>query len=298
MKEAGKILAYLAAVLCLGALLAPPLWWVGQALAPHVLGLAFLRETDFQRFFNRAMLIAAIALLWPAIRWLRIGSRKELGLEPNPRAWRDLGTGFLAAAVPLLLLGAVLVHLNIYRLKPELPWDALPKILLTALVVSAIEESLFRGGLQGLVARSSGPRFALPFVAALFSIVHFLKPREEVVETVRWWSGFELVPHAFWQFSEPGLVLAGFTTLFVVGWILGEATLRTRSLWMAFGLHAGWICGLKGFSKMTRRVDRDTLPWLGENLLQGLAPLMVLALTYGIVRLLLLRAHARVPGGR
>ena len=79
--------------------------------------------------------------------------------------------------------------------------------------------------------------------------------------------------------------------------ILGGVTLRTRSLWLAIGLHAGWVFGLKSFSRFTRRADRDTLPWIGENLLDGIAPLLVLALT-ATAAALYLRSHARMARPR
>ena len=98
MKELAKILGYFIAVILLGALLAPPLYWAGQGLAARGV-LTFLAETEFQKFFNRAMLVAALALLWPAVRWLRIGGWPALGLEPNPHRWKHLAAGFLIAGV-------------------------------------------------------------------------------------------------------------------------------------------------------------------------------------------------------
>jgi len=52
LKDLARILVYLAAVILLGALLAPPLYWLGQAVAARGI-LAFLAETPFQKFFNR-----------------------------------------------------------------------------------------------------------------------------------------------------------------------------------------------------------------------------------------------------
>jgi membrane protease YdiL (CAAX protease family) len=80
------------------------------------------------------------------------------------------------------------------------------------------------------------------------------------------------------------LVLTGFTTLFLIGWILGDARVRTRSLWVSIGLHAGWILGNGVFNKIARR-QIMLLPWLGKNLLIGIIPLGVICLTWIIVRL-------------
>src|SRR5439155_47990 len=76
--------------------------------------------------------------------------------------------------------------------------------------------------------------------SALFSIVHFLKAPMRTSTIVTWSSGFNSIAHSFSQFANPMLVAAGFTTLFLIGWILADARVRTRSLWLAIGLRAGW----------------------------------------------------------
>jgi membrane protease YdiL (CAAX protease family) len=86
------------------------------------------------------------------------------------------------------------------------------------------------------------------------------------------------------MFGQPGLLLGGFATLLLAGLILGYARARTRSLWMPIGLHAGWIVGEKGLMAVTRRSVE--WPWLGPdipNTLVGLAPLLTLLITWGIV---------------
>jgi hypothetical protein len=59
--------------------------------------------------------------------------------------------------------------------------------------------------------------------------------------------------------------------------------LRTRSLWLPIGLHAGWVFGIGFFAGVARasKTVRDDrlLPWIGETLKIGLVPLAVLVLT-------------------
>ena len=64
------------------------------------------------------------------------------------------------------------------------------------------------------------------------------------------------------------LVLAGFTTLLLIGVILAHARLSTRSLWLPIGLHAGWIFASGTFRQIAHR-EIVTLPWLGKSLLIG-----------------------------
>jgi hypothetical protein len=104
--------------------------------------------------------------------------------------------------------------------------------------------------------------------------VHFLKAPEQTSTSVGWTSGFISLAHSFDQFTEPMLVLAGFTILFVIGVILAVARLRTQSLWLPIGLHAGWILASGAFNKIAHR-EIVALPWLGKSLLVGVVPLCV-----------------------
>lgn len=277
LKEVAKIIVYFAGVVLLGALLAPPLYWAGQALAAHGV-MRFLAEVEFQKFFNRAMLIAALVLLWPMIRWLRISGLRDLGLEPDRRAGAHFFLGFSIAALFVAAMAASYVAFGVYRWRGELPWSKLPGLAVSALVVGLLEEALFRGAIFGLFRRALSPFAALFWVTAIFAIVHFLKPDDQItVTSVQWHSGLALVPHVFHQFAEPMKLLAEFSTLFVFGWTLGYATLRTRALWMSMGFHAGVVFVKMGFSKFTRR-EAAHLPWIGPELQIGLVPVAVLAL--------------------
>lgn len=296
LKEVAKIFAYFAAVVILGALLAPLIYWGIHAMEPWALAngllkyeppvdgeprfggpLAFL-EAEFQKYFHRAILIAAVVLLVPAWRWMGGGSLRHVGLEPDPRAGQHFTRGLLIGGGLVALMAAAYVFFHIYHFKTRLPWGALPKIALTALTVGAIEEWLFRGAIMGLFLRVLRPIPALAWTTFIFAALHFLRSTEEYhVSPVRWYSAFALLPELFHPFSDPVMLLAGFTTLFTLGWLLGYARLRTGALWMSIGLHAGVVFVKMGFAKFTRR-DELLLPWVGRELQIGLVPVFVLLL--------------------
>jgi membrane protease YdiL (CAAX protease family) len=120
------------------------------------------------------------------------------------------------------------------------------------------------------------PRNSLLCVTSLFSVLHFLKPRKDAVtSSVEWLSGFQLLPGAFHQFAEPGLWLASFSTIFVLGWVLGMARQQTRSLWLSIGFHAGIVFVKMSFNKLTER-HHQFLPWVGPELQIGLVPVAIL----------------------
>jgi CAAX protease family protein len=283
LKEIAKILLYLVATVLVGALIAPPMFWAGHALGARF-GIRVLAQSDFGRYFDRAMLVATLALLWPAAAWLRVRGFSEFGLKPDARWWRHLAFGFAAAMLVMVAMSVFLVQAGIYRMRDELPFARLALVALSAVVVSVLEEMLFRGAILGLVRRTLAPYPAIALVSALYSIVHFIQPPQETVpaDAVGFLSGFALLPEVFWQFTQPVLVLSGFTTLFVLGWILGYATIKTRALWLSIGVHASCILGKYGFAKLGKRT-MDAMPWFGKDLQTGIGPLIVLSCLGAIV---------------
>ena len=295
MKDAARLLLYLAGVVLLGALAAPPLFWLGQFLIAHRI-LPSLAPFDFESYFHRALLVAALVLLWPLLRALRVRSWRDLGLEKNPRAGADVAIGFAIAAVPLLCCGAVLIGLHIYSLRHAFLWHKMPAVLIAASVVPILEEFLFRGFILGVLLRSFSRLSALLITSALFSIIHFLKAPDQTTpnEAVTWFSGFVSIAHSFWQFGNPALLAAGFLTLFAIGCILADARLQTRSLWLSIGLHSGWIFANGAFSRAARRTAL-ALPWIGKDLLVGIVPLIIALASWALMRGWVKYADARAP---
>jgi membrane protease YdiL (CAAX protease family) len=284
-----KILVYLIGTVVIGAALAPWLFWAGQ-YASHFQQLGFLGNTDFQRYFDRSILISAFLLLLPILQWIGMGRLKSLGLRKNPRRIRHLLGGFAISAGTVSALGALLLGFDVLELKDPLPWDQLPPILLTAISVAVIEETLFRGAILGLVRQTLTTCPAAVFVSGLFSIVHFLNPGRDLIATVRWYSGFELLPHVFWRFSDPLLVLGGFIAIGILGLLLAHATIRTSSLWLGIGIHSGLVFSKMGLNKLTKRVQ-DVTPWFGSDITVGLGSILILLVLWSLIWLLYLRGE-------
>jgi uncharacterized protein len=282
-----KILAYLIGTVLLGAFLAPWLFWAGQ-YASHFNYLGFFANIDFERFFNRSVLISAFLLLIPLLRSIGLKRLQNLGLRYNPQRVPHFLGGFFISAFTLSALGACLLWLHIWELKDPFPWHRLPPILLTAISVSVVEESLFRGAILGLVRQTIPTVPAAIFVSALFSIVHFLSPPNGQVDIVRWYSGFELLPHTFWKFSDPLTLLGGFTTIGILGLLLAHATIRTSSLWLGIGVHSGLIFGKMGFNKVARKIQ-DIVPWFGGDITVGIGSILVLLLLWFLISIIYLR---------
>jgi len=285
-----KILIYLLATILLGAILAPWIFWAGQYASKFGF-LGFLATTDFQRFFNRSVLISALFLLLPAFQWIGARRFRDLGLARNTRRMEHLAGGFLVGSGTIIALGGLLSALGGLELKSPIPWHLLPQVALTAIFVAVIEEILFRGAILGLLRQSFAPVPAAVFTSALFSIVHFLKPTGEEIGRVRWYSGFEILPHAFWRFSEPLLIAGGFVTIGILGLILAHATMRTSSLWLPIGIHSGIVFGKMGLNKLTRRLE-EMAPWFGGDVTVGIGSIAAMLFLWFMIWFIFLRGQS------
>jgi membrane protease YdiL (CAAX protease family) len=290
LKDAARLLGYFIATAVAGGLLAPWLFWSAQALAAHGV-LPWLATYDFETFFHRALLIAAVAFLWPLMRAVRIRRRSDLGLRPNRTASRDIAAGIGLAAIPLICAALALLACTIYSIKSRRAWNGISTVVLASLVVPLIEETLFRGAFFAVLARL-GERTGAVLTSALFAILHFLKAPPGTSAGPTWYSGFTSIGHAFEQFSQPTMLLASFCTLFLIGCVLIHARIATKSLWLPIGLHAGWILVAGVFGKLARR-QTTALPWIGNNLLIGVVPLLTIAATWLLMIIWFRYARAR-----
>ena len=273
MKDAAKLFAYFFAVVIGGALLAPPLFWSARHVSP------FFAKFGFESFFHRALLICAVAFLWPLLRSLGLHSFRDLQLDRNRHAVRDIVAGTVLASLPLVVCAFFLIATRIFILKTVMPWSSLVGVLGAAIAVPLIEELFFRGLLLGILLRGLRPTLATLLTSAFLAHLHFLKAPAATKEVVTWFYGFRSIANSFAQFADPMMVLALFATLFLIGWILADARLRTRSLFLPIGLHSGWILVAGVVGKLTRR-GTIMLPWLGANLLTGLLPLALGLITW------------------
>src|SRR4029077_2959039 len=134
--------------------------------------------------------VCALAFLWSLLRSARLRSFRDLQLNKNRHALRDVVAGILLAAVPLFVATIALIGTRIFLLKNAVPWSSLGAVLAAAIVVPLIEELFFRGLLLGILLRGLRPVVATLITSAFFAILHFLKAPARSTESVTWLSGF------------------------------------------------------------------------------------------------------------
>jgi membrane protease YdiL (CAAX protease family) len=274
------LLIYILVVFIGGALLAPWLYWLVQSFAHTFPKLA---NSPFHRYVNRSLLVLALIGIWPLLRSLGAKSWKEVGLvNPIGQAGKlaggfILGLGSLAC-VAIIVLAA---HGRIFNV--NFSAGKLAGAALTAIVVSVLEELLFRGAVFGGLRRIWNWRVALLISSMIYAIVHFMK-RAELVGPITWHSGLELLPQMLSGFGNLQIVIPGFFNLTLAGVILGLAYQKTGNLYFSIGLHAGWIFWLKSYRGITAPVaGANVWLWGSDNLIDGWLALIVLLITWVVL---------------
>lgn len=312
---AGALVLHLVCSILLAAAVSPWIHRAGKSLAaahpvseeeasnPIEWLAAAAGRSDFDRFFDRSLLLCALLLIPFLIHRLRRlpGSDADhpslTPLLPKSRRLVHLTFGLVLAGGLLWGLGEVLQMFGGFETKESRGFSRwASKALMPTFFASVIEEWLFRGLILGLWLRALPTGKAIVACSLLFAAVHFLKPPESWTATDgnSPTAGFELLGAVVGQWLNPSFFIREFLALFLIGLILAVARVRTRSLWLPIGLHAGWILAFKSFNLFHRRVPMEEFPaiWVGEDLRSGVAPILTLCLTAALLTLFLRRQPA------
>jgi membrane protease YdiL (CAAX protease family) len=253
------LLVLLAAMLV--AAVASP--WVQSLLAP-------VSQFPLHRVFNRLMLAGMIAgTAWLVIRRHR-NLRELLGFHrPLPQFLQGMLAGLLAGLSLMALAAAPLIFLGVREWNALVPadlasWTALAfKALGTGLAVALIEETLFRGAMQGVMQRIGAARWALFAVPLLYSAVHFLGKAATVpYDEVNAWSGFVVLQGLFASFAQPLRILDAFVALYFVGMLLALVRQRWGDLAGCIGLHAGFVAVIAVFRRTSSLAPENSWSFL------------------------------------
>lgn len=287
------LLIFIAAPL-LAALVSPWIYMAIQSRAPEV--LQWVQDSEaagtnlfwadladsvfsspFRRVNDRMVLIFVLGLLVPAYRMSGLRGRADFGIPKRCDWLRLFGTGVIVAAASMLLVYLIGLLAGVYGpTQVEGVFGAVLKIIIGSLLIGVIEEILFRGYILTALRKSLGPVAAVLLSSAFFAVVHFIKPAEP--ETVdRWYSGLLLFSNLFAATGDT--FWPEVCTLFCMGTVLATLSYWTRSVYLAIGLHAGWVWIMMLFRLFTENQGR--LVWLygpGEWISKGwVGPIMALA---------------------
>jgi len=254
MRPIGTVLIVVVTVFVGGALLAPWLYWSAQMSTDLSPWFAELARQPFHRFVHRALLGLAIPGLW-LIAWQNgLTSWRDLGMRRSPLAGRQFAGGAVLGFVSLASVGLLALAFDARRWNSDLSLSLLGgsvvSAMATALVVSTLEEILFRGALFGGLRRGQQWATALVGSSAVYALVHFFK-NVEWTKPIKWDSGLQVLGQMLQGMVDPHALAPGFFVLLLAGVILGLAYQKTNALWFSIGAHAGWIFWLKIYGLFT-----------------------------------------------
>lgn len=137
-----------------------------------------------------------------------------LGLRPGGRREFALGaaigwTGVAVCALVIALFGAMVV----FFYTGWQQFALIPLDLAILLIASLAEEVAFRGYPFQRLSEATNPFFAMLVLSGLYALAHI---------------------------TNPGSSPASFLVTMFAGWLLTIAYLRTRALWMGWGIHFAW----------------------------------------------------------
>jgi membrane protease YdiL (CAAX protease family) len=120
----------------------------------------------------------------------------------------------------------------------------------------------FRGIIFKGLAENTRRATAFTAASLFFAAIHFVRPSERFsVEGIDPLAGARYLSQAFAPFLDPLPILPGLIGLFVIGLVLSYAFLRTGSIYLSMGLHAGWVFGIKTI-RIYGDFSRGDLGWL------------------------------------
>ena len=265
MKTYHRLFLFLLASLAITVVLTP---WLAVLWDGFVSGRPDLEpyRYSFSRIFDRCFMVTSILLFFPCRRFLKIGSASQIGLAPRAHAGRDLAAGFAFAVVSMALLLALMSLQDIYtpffRLSLEESVSRILNGLLSGFSVAFLEETFFRGIFFKAIFER-GRRVRAFLVANLvYAAVHFVQPENNFqLHGYDPLGGLRYLVLSFKPFLNVAEVFPGLVGLFLIGIVLSYAVVRTKTLFLAMGLHAGWV-----FSIKTVRVfgdyTRQDLGWM------------------------------------
>jgi len=235
-------------------------------LLPVVFGLAFLsacvaspfvkilndelgKTRALEKIFTNCLLAFALIYFIVFRRHMRSHVAESLNLRISS-VLSHLAVGLVMGILVLSVIIGVFWVSGAKRVDADFAAGMIWRALLIGLAVGIIEEVVFRGVvLQNLHADMSA-FFAVVFASAFFAAMHFIKPlpgeilhldRAPSFDHFHVLNGFRILPYQLGNFGRFDVIWPFFLGLFLIGVALSVAYLKTGSLYLPIGIHAGFV---------------------------------------------------------
>jgi uncharacterized protein len=175
---------------------------------------------------QKLILLASLYILVPLIMWWKIKGESlsfaSLGLNWQPSILTSLAWGLVFSTASLAIvfcLESLFGLVNWHWENSQLLSPLLLPILSLSLIISLVEESVFRGYVFSTLRIDYPHWLAATISSIIFALLHLIWERKQTLPQL------------------PGLWLMGMV-------LVGARLVDGGSLGLAWGLHAGWIWGL------------------------------------------------------
>ena len=226
---------------------------------------------DFGKVMRRIMMVVALIVFIVFRKSLRFGTLISSALKIRPGFFRQFLLGLSMAVLSILIYygiglisGAWIIHMD---------YDSAGVIILKiveyaliACLIGIIEEIFFRGYLlQSFQENMSLPK-AVCVCSLIYSILHFFKADVLVSTGFQPFVGFTTMAQFFKPiFFEFLKNLPAIIGLFLVGVVLSYAFIKTKSLYLSIGLHAGMVFMVKADTMFISRMRKEQVLMFGSG---------------------------------
>jgi membrane protease YdiL (CAAX protease family) len=209
----------------------------------------------FRQILTRSTQLFLVLSIFPIMAYLKV-NKEELGFAPIGVLSKQLLQGFGLGFIVLIPVLVVLYVLKVTVYKGQfwtvgLMINAMTMNLLVALLISVIEETLFRGIVLVGLKRKLPVIAAIILTSTYYAGLHFLSIKTNLaVQDITITSGFLMLGEAVGNLFRLASVPA-FFALLMVGIFLG--VLRTQkkiSLGLCIGCHTSWVWLIKMNKKL------------------------------------------------
>ncbi|BCG65503.1 MAG: hypothetical protein methR_P3347 [Methyloprofundus sp.] len=212
---------------------------------------------ELRRLISRTTQVVLILSIYPVMRWLN-NSAADLGFVTFKPFIKQLVSGAALGIVTLLPVLLLSYALDITVFDETVNWHlgkVLTSLLVTfllAVLISLLEEPMFRGILITAYLKRIGVAATIFVSSFYYAILHFIKTKTVIpIESVSITDSFALMAEAFQNLLNAEH-LGAFWALLMVGIFL--AIMRTRlqlSLAWCIGCHTAWVWQIKMAHKIT-----------------------------------------------
>lgn len=208
-------------------------------------------QLPLSKIITKSTQLFLVLSIFPAMAYLKF-NKGDLGFAVKAVFFKQvlLGFGLGFATLMPVFIAQYALGINVIDNAQQWTVDLVAKkmliSLLLALLISMIEEPLFRGILFAGLKKKLPVISTILISSAYYAALHFLNSKTEIpFEQVQLSSGFPLLGEAFANLLNPE-ILSAFIALLMVGIFLGTLRAQVKeSLGLCIGCHTCWVWQIK-----------------------------------------------------